>query len=84
MLRLLFESEKLLLEDCELILDILNVSAEGTLNFHALTATNLGQPLLDSLSNFLRELQSCHAVFDLDVGRVEVNAKDNFGICREH
>lgn len=53
MTSLLIHLKELLLEDTQLVLDVLDISREGRLKIEALTLANLGETLLDSLSDLL-------------------------------
>lgn len=80
----LVKSEELLFENVELVLDVLNISAKRRLNVDVGAPSNLCEPLLNCLPDLLRELESCHTVLDLHIGRVEIDAEDDFGVGREH
>ena len=80
----LIKSEELLFENIQLVLDVLNISAKRCLNIDVCAPSNLCEPLLDRLPDFLGELESCHTVLDLHIGRVEVDTEDDFGVSGEH
>ena len=81
---LLVHLDELLLQNCQFILYVLYIASKGCLDIEILSSTDLGQSLLNGLTNLLGEFQSRHTVLNLHICRVQVCAEDNFGLRREH
>ena len=80
----LIKSEELLLEQAELVLNVLHISTKGCLQVDILPSTYLGETLLYGLSDLLGELEGGDTVLQLDVGRIEVDTEQDFGVRGQH
>ena len=73
-----------LLEDCQLIFDVLDVTAHVGLHVDVVAAADLREALLDGLADFLGKLEGGDAVLQLLVRGVDVGDEDHFGLWRQH